>query len=380
MGPEQLRTPGPPRYATRGISVRRKPAKDEEKGETPSVRMHMPDSQLNGAERALQQSFRKLFYFNSLLLGAFVLLAYLPIHGLPDRKVHPPTVEMLQYQAVELPPAGGPLRLAGAWELTAGDRRFGGLSGLALDEGRFLAVSDLGAVVRFDRPSAIHPKAILQDLRIGPGRFGNKWSRDAESIARDPRGRGWWIGYEQYHSLWLYDDGFVHALASVDLGQLGWPDNRGAEGLLAEGDRLLVAAENGQDAVEAGPDGTKRSALNAGSEVADAARAPDGSSWLLLRSKGVNGISQSIAPLLRDGQNYRVGPGWPLPKDAFDNFEGMAIERLANGNWRFWLVTDDGHRVMARTLLVALDFAPPAHNKSPATSAGPSKLQTSRKP
>jgi len=164
------------------------------------------------------------------------------------------------------------------------------------------------------------------------------------------------------------------------LGQLGWPDNRGAEGLLAEGDRLLVAAENGQDAVEAGPDGTKRSALNAGSEVADAARAPDGSSWLLLRSKGVNGISQSIAPLLRDGQNYRVGPGWPLPKDAFDNFEGMAIERLANGNWRFWLVTDDGHRVMARTLLVALDFAPPAHNKSPATSAGPSKLQTSRTP
>ena len=32
MGPEQLRTPGPPRYATRGISVRRYRRKDEEKG------------------------------------------------------------------------------------------------------------------------------------------------------------------------------------------------------------------------------------------------------------------------------------------------------------------------------------------------------------
>src|SRR4030095_4959927 len=83
------------------------------KGETSPVPMLMLDSHLKGAERALQQSFRKLFYFNGLLLGAFVLLAYLPIHGLPGRKVHPATIETVQYQAVVLPPAEAPLRLAG---------------------------------------------------------------------------------------------------------------------------------------------------------------------------------------------------------------------------------------------------------------------------
>jgi hypothetical protein len=339
----------------------------------------MPDSQLNGAERALQQSFRKIFVFNGLLLGAFVVLAYLPIQRLPDRRSHSAIVEPLQYQPVALPPAQGPLHLAGAWVLTASDPRFGGLSGLAMDRGQFLAVSDLGAVIRFDMPSASQPKAMISDLRVGPGSFGKKTSRDAESIVRDPGGRGWWVGYEQHHSLWLYNREFDHALAAVDLGQLGWFDNRGAEGLLADGDRLLVTAENGRDAVEAGPNGIKRSSLGAGHDVADAARAPDGSAWLLLRSKGLNGISQAIAPLLGDRQNYRVGAGWALPKDAFDNFEGMAIERLANGSWRFWLVTDDGHRFMARTLLVALDYAPAAQNKSPATRAGPSKPQTSKK-
>lgn len=339
----------------------------------------MPDSHLNGAERALQQSFRKIFVFNGLLLGAFVVLAYLPIHRLPDRRSHSATVEPLHYQPVALPPAQGPLHLAGSWVLTASDPRFGGLSGLALDRGQFLAVSDLGAVIRFDMPSASHPKAMISDLRVGPGRFGRKKSRDAESIVRDPGGRGWWIGYEQYHSLWLYDDAFRRSLAAVDLGQLGWPDNYGAEGLLTDGGQLLVTAENGRDAVVAGPAGIKRYALNAGLEVADAARAPAGSAWLLLRSKGLNGISQSIAPLLRDGRNYRAGASWALPKDAFDNYEGMAIEALANGNWRFWLVTDDGHRFMARTLLVALDYAPPAQSKSPATRAGPPKQQASKK-
>ena len=64
----------------------------------------------------------------------------------------------------------------------------------------------------------------------------------------------------------------------------------------------------------------------------------------------------------------------PLPRGAFDNYEGMAIEPRQGGGWRFWLISDDGHRIMARTLLVALDYMPPArHDKSPAASTGLSK-------
>jgi hypothetical protein len=307
----------------------------------------------------VQQSFSKFSLFNSLLVLAGVFAAQLAIRALPDRHLLPPAMLALTYRPVALPPSAGPLRLAGAWELAASDPRFGGLSALAIDHGRFLAASDLRAVARFDPPSAASPHAFVADLRGGPGNAGKKTSRDAESLARDPRGRGWWIGYEQHHSLWLYDDGFGRALAAVDLKRHDWRDNRGAEGLITEPDALLVLAENGRDAMRVGTAGIERLRLRAGSDVADAARAPDGSAWLLLRSKGRGGISQAIAPLLKDGKGFRAGSAWPLPKAAFDNYEGMAIAPLPDGRWRFWLVTDDGHRFMARTLLVALDLADP---------------------
>lgn len=335
--------------------------------------MPMPDSRLNGAERTLQQSFRKMFAFNGLLMAVTVMLVYLPIRALPDRRQQPDVVATLSYRAIGLPPAQAPLRVAGAWEIEGRDPRIGGLSALAFDRGRLLALSDLGAVVRFDPPTAHRPKAMIQDLRIGPGPFGNKWSRDAESLARDPHGRGWWIGYEQTHSLWLYDDDFGRALAGIDLQPSNWRDNRGAEGLAVSNGRLIVLAENGTDAVRIESTGPRLLKLYANAEVADAARGPDGTIWVLLREKGLRGISQSIALVDETHEGYRVVFGWRLPKAAFDNYEGMAIETRADGRWRFWLVSDDGHRVMARTLLVALDLELPTSNKkSPATSAGPS--------
>ena len=109
-------------------------------------------------------------------------------------------------------------------------------------------------------------------------------------------------------------------------------------------------------------------------DVAEASRAPDGSTWVLLRSKSWRGIDQRVAPLVRTHRGYHIGQGFPVPNAAFDNFEGMAIEARRDGGWRFWLISDDGHWVMARTLIVALDYVPPArHDKSPATGAGPSK-------
>ena len=319
---------------------------------------HMPDSPLNEAERGLQHPFMKSNLFNGLLVAGVVLTTYLPIRALPDRASLPERTVMLKFEAVGLPQAAGPLRVAGAWEMGADDRRFGGLSGLALDGSGFLAVSDLGAVVRFDPPWSARPRVILSDLADGPGSSGRKTSRDAESLARDPRGRGWWIGYEQRHSLWLYDDEVHEARAAIALNRPDWWRNRGVEGLVPHGDGLLALAENGREAIRVSASGAWWVAVEGDGDIADAALAPDGSIWVLLRSKGFGGIRQAIAPLLPGRSGYRVGPGWPVPKRALDNYEGLAIAPRPNGGWRFWLVTDDGHRVRARTLLVALDLDP----------------------
>jgi hypothetical protein len=289
-------------------------------------------------------------------MGVTVLAAYLPIRALPDHRPLPARTIALKFQAVSLPETASPLRLAGAWVMTADDPRFGGLSGLAIDGSGFLAVSDLGAAVRFDRPSAVHPGAWLADLTDGPGPAGRKTSRDAESLVRDPRGRGWWVGYEQRHSLWLYDESFRHALIAVRIERPNWWRNRGIEGLTVRDGELLALAENGRETIRVGGDGQQPLRLHSNADVADAARAPDGSSWVLLRQKGIGGIVQSVALLEATHDGYRVGPAYPLPKASLDNYEGMAIETGPDGRWRFWLVSDDGHRVMARTLLVALDL------------------------
>ena len=84
------------------------------------------------------------------------------------------------------PVAGG--RIAGGWKLSTDDRRFGGLSALAVDQGRFVALSDAGGgAVR--RPAA---RPAARGNRRPPGRPGPatlKSSRDSEAIVARSGGR-----------------------------------------------------------------------------------------------------------------------------------------------------------------------------------------------
>ena len=307
----------------------------------------------------------KSLFFNGLLMGGAVLATFVPMRDLPDRIARPPRLSKLHYSPVQLAPVAGPLRIAGAWQVDSDDPRMGGLSALAIDRGRFIAVSDLGAVASFDPPSAPEPQASIRDLEDGPGNPGFKTSRDAESLARDRTGQGWWIGFEQRHSIWHFQGDFAEGTPFADLDRPDWRRNRGVEGLLVEADSLLLAAENGREAMRIDERGIGRITWAAEMEVADAATAPDGSQWLLLRGKGLGGIVQAIAPLVRTASGYRIGVKWPLPKAPLDNYEGMVIAPRPGGGWRYWLVTDDGHRIMARTLLVALDLDRPPQKQTP---------------
>ncbi len=317
----------------------------------------MPDSQLNEAERHVQRLFMKSLISNAFLMMAAVFGAFWLMNGWPQRIPQSPATLRLSAKAVALPAAGGPLRLAGAWELEAADRRLFGLSGLAIDEKRFVAVGDTGSVMRFDRPG---PGARIQlaDLGDGPGPFGAKFTRDAESLLAD--GDGWLVGYEQSHSIWRYDRDFRNGRQVASLGGRGWPNNRGAEGLSRDGPSLLAWREGGQEVRVIANGGEQSVPLRSDWAVADAASAPDGTTWLLLRHTGLGGIEQGIATVRRKGATYALGPVLPLAKQRLDNFEGMAIEPAPGGGLRFWLVSDDGSRVLARTLLAAFDLPPPA--------------------
>lgn len=290
---------------------------------------------------------------NAFLMSAAVLGSFWLMNGWPQRVPQLPVSLSLSVEAVALPASPGPLRLAGAWKLETEDRRLFGLSGLEIDGGRFIAVGDAGSVVRFDRPGP-GARIWLADLGDGPGPFGAKFTRDAESLLAD--GDGWLVGFEQHHSVWRYDRGFGHGREVASLGGRGWPDNRGAEGLSRIGDKLIAWREGGQEAVvvatgEAIP-------LTSNWSIAEAARDPDGGTWLLLRRLEWRGVTQAIAPVRRSGRGLALGPALPVAKGPLDNFEGMAIERAPGGALRFWLVSDDGSRVMARTLLAAYDLKP----------------------
>ena len=106
----------------------------------------MADLRLNRAERVLQHSFMKSSVFNGLLMLTAVAGCYLWIRALPARRALPAVSVGLTYTPVELAEVAEPLRLAGAWEVEVVDSRFGGISSLAIDHGRFLAVSDRGSV------------------------------------------------------------------------------------------------------------------------------------------------------------------------------------------------------------------------------------------
>src|SRR5206468_9620871 len=58
LAPAQLRTLGPPRYATRG--KRPVARRDGEKGETPPTQTLMPEARGMESERGLQPAFRKI--------------------------------------------------------------------------------------------------------------------------------------------------------------------------------------------------------------------------------------------------------------------------------------------------------------------------------
>ena len=269
----------------------------------------------------------------------------------------------------------GPFTLAGAWEMTGDRVFFGGWSALVrLDEQRFLAGSDGGRRLVFERPDRSELPGVLD--RFGADIRAVKESRDLESLAIDPETGTVWAGYEFRQSIARFDkefkvDGEVRPAAMRD-----WDGNGGPEALVRFADgRFLVIEESptgwsgdlhdailfAGDPIEGAEASRLTLAAPAGYRPVDAAPVEAGLALVLLR-KVVWSVPVSFDTALAlvdieerdtDGNlqaRLLAEFGERIPRD---NYEGIALTEDADGR-HVWLISDDNFMSFQRTLLLKL--------------------------
>lgn len=308
----------------------------------------------------MQQSFRENRFFSDLAVGLALLAVIIGLgfwlRSTPNRADAPTRVAAARFMPVYFESSGfAPLRFAGAWKVEVDDRRFGGVSALAVDQEQLLALTDSGTLIRLPKPG-FGGTALVSDLPAGPGISRFKANRDSEALARDPAGWGWWVAFEQWHQLWLYNPSFTRAIARIDLGSDRWPRNKGVEAMIAEGDRLLLFPERGDEWLEVhGGQIRNHSLVSRFGYVSEGARAPDGRLLLVTRKISVAGLEKQLVEVEQQGNSLTLRPLALLELGPLDNVEALAAERRARGT-RLWLMTDNDFRHLQRTLLVALDL------------------------
>ena len=285
----------------------------------------------------------------------------------------------------------GALTFLGAWELRSDNGDFGGISALvALKDGRFLGVSDAGALIGFGMSG--DTRADRPFIAALPGAFGKGVTfkdRDSEGIAYDAVSGRVWVSYEFKHAIRR----FPASMSRVD-GMIRpktmrrWPPNSGAEALVRLNDgRFLVFAEGGPDngiypAIQFSGDpvetGTTqfpfRYRPTAGYRITDASQLPDGRVLVLERRIGFpEGFTAKLLILdpekiARDAIVSGQAIATLAPPVLVDNMEGLAITQEQGRNV-LWLISDNNFNAIQRTLL--MKFALDLPNKKPETLDAP---------
>jgi hypothetical protein len=271
----------------------------------------------------------------------------------------------------------GVLRFLGGWELSSRRPDFGGISALHAQNGRLLALSDAGTLIRFSMQDGTVGDVRFQALPSGPGTGAEKADRDTEALAIDPVTGHAWVGFERHNAIWRYGADFARASGHAEPPAMrNWPSNNGPEALVRLGDgRFIVLAE-----ARKYPDGTSEGRLfasdptvpgpppvtfsyrgPAGFLVTDAAQLPDGRLIVLHRdfsiSKGVAAVLSLVDPhIIKPGA---VVEGLPIARFAspltVDNMEALAVDQ-AGARTILWLASDNNFSPLQRTLLMKFEL------------------------
>jgi hypothetical protein len=320
----------------------------------------MPDSPSPQTEQGVQPLFRKsrVFSYLELLCVFFAVVLFDQwVNSVEVRSDGPVRQAAVHYKPLHLDPGTfSPLRLAGAWEVQVDDPRFGGVSALTSDGDNLLAVTDSGSIIRLPRPGR-GTHALVKDLPAGPGLPQFKVNRDAESLVRDPAGRGWWVAFEFWHQLWLYDAAFGRALERIDLGEDRWRANGGLEAIAADSRGLLLFPQTGKEWLRLDGRHLQQHPLDSPfGDLADAARLPDGRLLLVTRKFALTGLDKHLVLAVKGGGKLSLRPITRIALGARDNVEGLAVQPLGRRGTRLWLITDNDFRPRKATLLIALDL------------------------
>ena len=272
----------------------------------------------------------------------------------------------------------GRLHFLGGWSLDSPDVRLGGLSGLHVENGEAVAVSDVGMLAFFPLPGASPvPRVRFQPVVEGPGASRTRLTRDTEGL--QVFGDRLWLSFERYNAVWRYDRGGIRAQAGAQPEAMRrWRGrNSGPEAMvrLADGRFLLIAegrndtAPTSEAALFAGDPavaGTPAIRLRyrrppGGYRATDAALLPDGRVLILNRS--IAGLRFSARLVVAEVRGLRDGGTIEGQEVAtleapvvVDNMEGLSVTR-EQGRTIVWLLSDDDFmRLFRHTLLLKFEL------------------------
>lgn len=291
----------------------------------------------------------------------------------------------------------GRLRYMGGLVLTSREGRFGGLSGLRVDDhGQFLAISDQADWVTFttieqgERLVGIRGGVIAPVLGANGLAAQGKEDGDAEALEWPADGNGSaGVIFEQSHRLQVYrgvDPADPKTLlqrpaAIYPYEEIrNWPPNGGGEAFadLAGKGELLISEEapgpaGGRDALLLSDAGKLRFSYMPPQDYqpTDAVLLAAPATVLVLNRKFIGGVVSAVVSevvldageLERPGNRTSTTPvagteiarlGAPL---TVDNMEGIAVRR-SGGRTFVYLVSDDNFSPLQRTLLLKFELLP----------------------
>jgi hypothetical protein len=273
------------------------------------------------------------------------------------------------------------LRFIEGWSLSSDDKGFGGLSALSTNGQNFVALSDIGAIVRFSLDAkGRFSRASLAPLPKGCAGETDKSERDSESLVIDAKSNRSWIGLEWRNAICRADAALTATtrLARPE-AMRRWPKTIGPEAMVALADgRFLVLAENADGkgvlppllvfkgdptAPEVPPTQLRYAPPEHHFSPTDAAQLPDGRLLVLNRRFEPPVYFSAVLSLV---EPLGAAPTRPIAGRTIarfsrpgltSNFEGVAVSQEQARTF-VWLVSDDNFMWIEHTYLLKFELMP----------------------